>query len=261
MERDPNPYSPPKSDVSASEDVRAIVPASRGRRFGTQVVDYVGYFLIALVLQVIVVIVFGADAQVVRPGVSSYVFNTLILLVYYIVFEGIWARTPGKFVFGTVVVSESGGKPSIGQVTGRTLCRMIPFEALSFFGARGWHDSIPGTYVVMVNVPRHYGSVVSNNVATALYPRQTEIAEVVDTAHGTVVREDYQDYPRHESNLYLVDDRGKPVWFAERLTDDDVYVGKIIVVSGNRIQCASREDADCELDLRDGAIVGTAPAE
>jgi hypothetical protein len=30
----------------------------------------------------------------------------------------------------------------------RTICRFIPFEAFSFFGQKGWHDSISGTNVV-----------------------------------------------------------------------------------------------------------------
>ncbi|MEP7184358.1 MAG: RDD family protein [Rhodanobacter sp.] len=72
------------------------------------------------------------------------------MLAYYFFFEGIWARTPGKLVLGTRVVSQHGDKPAFGQVVGRTLCRFIPFDALSFFGEEGWHDSIPKTQVVLV---------------------------------------------------------------------------------------------------------------
>jgi uncharacterized RDD family membrane protein YckC len=60
----------------------------------------------------------------------------------------LWARTPGKWVFGTVVVNESGGKPSFGRVLKRTFSRFIPFEPFSFFGERGWHDSLSDTLVV-----------------------------------------------------------------------------------------------------------------
>jgi uncharacterized RDD family membrane protein YckC len=53
---------------------------------------------------------------------------------------------------GTKVVNANGGKASIGQVAGRSLCRFIPFEAFSFFGNKGfpigWHDSIPKTRVI-----------------------------------------------------------------------------------------------------------------
>jgi uncharacterized RDD family membrane protein YckC len=58
----------------------------------------------------------------------------------------------GKLLSGTVVVNEAGGKPTIGQVFARTLCRFIPFEAFSFLGKRGWHDSIPKTHVVLARM-------------------------------------------------------------------------------------------------------------
>ena len=74
-----------------------------------------------------------------------------MILGYYVCFEGIWARTPGKFLFGTVVVNEDGGRPSIGQVFGRSLCRLIPFEPSLLLGDHGWHDSIPETYVVLAH--------------------------------------------------------------------------------------------------------------
>jgi uncharacterized RDD family membrane protein YckC len=48
------------------------------------------------------------------------------------------------------IVDASGNKPSFGKIVGRNFARLIPFEACSFLGssARGWHDSLSGTYVV-----------------------------------------------------------------------------------------------------------------
>ena len=68
-------------------------------------------------------------------------------------FEAVFQRSPGKFLTGTKVVNESGGKPTFGQILGRSLCRFIPFEAFSFlFGDSsrvvGWHDKFSGTLVV-----------------------------------------------------------------------------------------------------------------
>ena len=73
-----------------------------------------------------------------------------IALAYYLVSEATTARTLGKLVTGTKVVNEHGGKPTFGQYLGRTFARFIPFEAFSFFGTptRGWHDSLPRTYVI-----------------------------------------------------------------------------------------------------------------
>jgi uncharacterized RDD family membrane protein YckC len=67
---------------------------------------------------------------------------------YYLFFEGLWARTPGKWLFGTIVVNTQNVRPSWKQVLGRTLCRFIPFEALTFFGERGLHDRFSGTLVM-----------------------------------------------------------------------------------------------------------------
>ncbi len=72
------------------------------------------------------------------------------LLLYYIILEGIFNTTAGKCATGTTIANASGERPNFGQILGRTFCRLIPFEAFSFFaaGARGWHDSMSNTYVV-----------------------------------------------------------------------------------------------------------------
>ena len=153
MTENPNPYAPPQSDASASETSRAIVPASKGRRFGTLLVDYVVFMLLSFGIGVVVAILFGDRGVKAMQSIPDFALGLLILSSYYVFFEGIWARTPGKLVFGTVVVTETGTKPSIKQVVGRTLCRFIPFEALSFLSERGWHDSIPKTRVVLARAP------------------------------------------------------------------------------------------------------------
>ena len=151
MNQEANPYAPPASNVAdaAVEPARPIVAAGKGRRFGTFVVDYVCFLAVVFVFGVAAVIVAGETALDGLDNGLDTLVATLLMTLYYIFFEGIWGRTPGKFVFGTVVVNEQGGKASIGQVVGRSLCRFIPFEAFSCFGERGWHDSIPKTRVVM----------------------------------------------------------------------------------------------------------------
>ena len=47
-----------------------------------------------------------------------------------------------------VVVDEYGNKPSNSQLIGRSFARIIPFEAFSCLGYRGWHDTLSKTYVV-----------------------------------------------------------------------------------------------------------------
>lgn len=71
-------------------------------------------------------------------------------IFYYLVFESLFGRTMGKIITGSIVVDENGLKPSFGVVCTRTLCRLIPFDALSFLSKSGriWHDSFSKTYVV-----------------------------------------------------------------------------------------------------------------
>ena len=80
------------------------------------------------------------------------VFGTYLsfAMFYYLVFESFFGRTIGKIITGSVVANENGLKPSFGVICIRTLCRLIPFDALSFLGKseRMWHDSISKTYVV-----------------------------------------------------------------------------------------------------------------
>jgi uncharacterized RDD family membrane protein YckC len=79
-----------------------------------------------------------------------FLIEFAITLYYYLVLEGIFNTSIGKIITSTMVVDYDGRKPGFGQILGRTLCRYIPFDALSFLGknSRGWHDSIPNTYVV-----------------------------------------------------------------------------------------------------------------
>lgn len=72
----------------------------------------------------------------------------VISIFYYSLTEGLFGRSLGKLITGTVVVDENGEKPSFGIILKRTLCRLIPFDGFSFLGSRGWHDSISNTYVV-----------------------------------------------------------------------------------------------------------------
>jgi len=143
-----NPYQPPTAEVLDAPSTSGYEPASRGRRFGTLVVDYFCYLFMSFLLGMLLAATLGPDMQTAIGKIPDFVFGVFVLFVYYGVFEGLWARTPGKLVFGTVVQTIDGGKPSLGQVLGRTACRFIPFEAFSFFGEKGWHDSIPKTRVM-----------------------------------------------------------------------------------------------------------------
>lgn len=152
-----NPYeSPTTTSESAAVSSRAsVVPASRGLRFANLIVDYIGFiilsFVVGLVLGVILVVTGGPEAVDSIDKVPDILIGLPVYLFYFISLEGLTGRTLGKLLTGTKVVNAKGEKPSFAQICGRSLCRIIPFEPFSFlFGevARGWHDSLSGTYVV-----------------------------------------------------------------------------------------------------------------
>lgn len=146
MQSDINPYEPPGAEVASAPAEMEL--AGKGRRFATLLIDYVGFLIFSAAVGLAMGIAFGAAGMDMLHRVPDMVLGVGIFFVYYLFFEGIWARTPGKWLLGTVVVDESGRPPSFGQVLGRTASRLIPFEPFSFFGTLGWHDSLPKTRVI-----------------------------------------------------------------------------------------------------------------
>ncbi len=100
--------------------------------------------------RIIIGVVWGEGAAQFLASVPDIIYAVLISLFYYIGLESLFGRTVGKLVTGTIVVNELGSKASFGQIIGRSFARLIPFEAFSFLGStgRGWHDSLPKTYVI-----------------------------------------------------------------------------------------------------------------
>jgi uncharacterized RDD family membrane protein YckC len=85
-------------------------------------------------------------------ALQRYLVTLLFMVSYYLVMEGILGFTVGKLITGTRVVNEEGRSAGFGQILGRTFSRLVPFDALSFFGTPsiGWHDRWSGTRVIKV---------------------------------------------------------------------------------------------------------------
>jgi uncharacterized RDD family membrane protein YckC len=132
--------------------------AGTRRRFFTGILDTVCIFILAILFGISGIFTAETDEQ-------SAGFGLLIVLAYYFFQEVIDGKTLGKRILGTKAISKDGREISAGQAFGRTLCRLIPFEAVAYFinGFKPivWHDSIPSTYVVNVR-----GRETSNSVPT-----------------------------------------------------------------------------------------------
>lgn len=113
-------------------------PTKTSKRFRNFVFDNI----------LILVILYGIDQVV---GYNGFLTKVIVVLVYYISFELVTGKTPGKMNTKTRVVMQDGSQLTFGAVFIRTIVRIIPFEALSFLGSKnpiGWHDKWSKTRVV-----------------------------------------------------------------------------------------------------------------
>lgn len=153
---DDNPYHAPQTDVHADERMAKLEAASFLRRFFNYFIDFIACYAIGFVLAFAYLLFAGegALAWMEQPNLlRDYAMGVGLMLIYYIPLEGMFGVTVGKLITGTRVVDEQGRPPSWGQVIGRSVARLIPFEPFSvlFSDSRrpaGWHDRLPKTLVV-----------------------------------------------------------------------------------------------------------------
>ncbi len=126
--------------------------ADTGRRLANYIIDQVGFYIY------LIAIIMLFEMEWVKLEESNeflpFLFIPLtlsIMLSYWVLFEYFFGKTPAKFLTRTKVVTRTGGRPTFWTILARTLCRFIPLEPFSFFGAKpiGWHDSISKTLVVI----------------------------------------------------------------------------------------------------------------
>ncbi|TWU59296.1 RDD family protein [Rubripirellula tenax] len=166
-----NPYASPNvtSDAAFNLDgqlnVDNVPVASQNKRLvnffldniATQVISLAGGFLLGMVM----VASSGggnlSQSQATGMQFMGMFIGILLTLAYFAGMELACGATIGKLITGTRVVNATGGKAGIGQILGRSLARLIPFEPFSFlFGDKttGWHDSLSGTRVVDIRKAR-----------------------------------------------------------------------------------------------------------
>ncbi|MCW1913898.1 RDD family protein [Luteolibacter sp. GHJ8] len=152
MEPENNPYAAPA--IAATPEAPPLplerpVQVGRGPRFLNFLIDRVVVFAMAFVVGLVGAMFFGATEET-FSGINDVLLGYALTLVYYIFMEGVLGTTLGKLVTGTKIIGEDGQRPPFSKMLQRSLCRIIPFEPLSYLGsdARGWHDTITKTWVV-----------------------------------------------------------------------------------------------------------------
>lgn len=129
--------------------------ASLGTRFVNYLIDSVALMLVQIILAFISFLIYS------YTSISFFYFfnngnflwdfflGAVVAFIYYFLWEYYSnGKTPGKYITGTVVISIDGKKPTRSQILSRSLYRIIPFEAFTFFGTDGWHDSMSDTRVI-----------------------------------------------------------------------------------------------------------------
>jgi uncharacterized RDD family membrane protein YckC len=136
---------------SADEDI-----VGSGKRFANYIIDLIAisvfYGVFLFFLAIIVATVSPSSVNALgENSLLNYVIAFGTMFIYYGLSESLTGRTLGKLATGTRVVNNKGITPSVNEILLRTLCRFVPFDALSFFGDSGWHDDWSKTKVVSIN--------------------------------------------------------------------------------------------------------------
>lgn len=88
-----------------------------------------------------------------------------------------------------------------------------------------------------------------------IQPRHTKIVESISTPFGLLIREEHFGYPEAESNIYMVDEEGKVIWFAHRPMDNDAYANRIVWLDESTIRCASWNGFTSDINLKNGTLI------
>lgn len=90
---------------------------------------------------------YGLDSEIGESFVF-FLFIALGKLIYFILSEGLFHISPAKALTETQVYSTSEKELDLTTIVGRTFMRLIPFDAFSFLGKKGWHDDLSKTTVL-----------------------------------------------------------------------------------------------------------------
>jgi len=78
----------------------------------------------------------------------SFLIYLIVRFIYYISFESLFGRTPGKYQTQTKVVNRVGEKPTIIQLIKRNLSRYISLPSGISDDERAIHDNLSNTFVI-----------------------------------------------------------------------------------------------------------------
>ena len=134
-------------DNSAALNIQSYVTTT-GIRFVNFIIDFFAFVILAILGSLLLDSIFTtSDTQLLLTTGYGLIF--VIFMLYYGVSEFVFQKTLGKYFTKTKVVTNEGEKPGIITILIRTLCRLIPFDRLSFLiFKKGFHDKLSETQVI-----------------------------------------------------------------------------------------------------------------
>lgn len=128
-------------------------PAKWTKRLANVLIDLIVFYLLLVVVGLVLAIAFPAVVNTLE-NTNTFVDRLVSSLLFSLYCFGcevlLGGKTLGKFITKTHVVDNDGNQPTTGALLKRSLYRMIPFDAFSFFSETpvGWHDRYANTMVV-----------------------------------------------------------------------------------------------------------------
>ena len=129
--------------------------ATQGQRFLNYIIDLIALFAVNTIISFamkflyditdVYFFYFYDNGGFLWEFLSGYIVSTIYFFVWEYYSEG---KTLGKLATGTRAVSIDGTNMSASQLFYRSLSRLIPFDAFSFLGNNGWHDTLSETRVI-----------------------------------------------------------------------------------------------------------------
>ncbi|MDH6250900.1 putative RDD family membrane protein YckC [Chryseobacterium sp. H1D6B] len=135
--------------------------ASLGIRFANLIIDRIVVYVLFFLFGTFAVAAYQllnidfflniADQLSQLSKIMDIIITSMVYFLYVFLMEYFTkGRTVGKYITGTKVISTEGTFPTLQEFFIRNISRFVPFDALSFFGGNGWHDSWSDTRVINV---------------------------------------------------------------------------------------------------------------
>jgi hypothetical protein len=131
-----------------------VVYTTKGHRFLHYLLD--ALFMTPIWLNIIALFVNmgslygGSNGDRVLQELGTQFTIGIAFIFYYFLSEAIFSQTLGKMATRSCVVT-NGVEYTNGRMFRRTLCRLIPFDKISFLYGGNWHDKVSATSVVYVD--------------------------------------------------------------------------------------------------------------